>query len=240
MRSALRRRAMRSPTSKDLVRYSAVRHHGVSIEELAVRQNVLEKSVQDSIDRVEAYKFVNSEEILQAKSFEMGIEILPAMEKVFTDAMEAVHILEDGSHLPDHKTRLEATGKVKDFLEIFQKRGPSVSTSVNVGIQNNASLTGGRSLEGIVRAETRRQVEQRVSIQQPPFLAAGSQDDILDAEIEDVEIIDGKAPIEGEDQDPDDEPSQEGEPDNDDADGVSEEDDTEDLPDGPIPAQAGD
>ncbi len=188
-------RRTRRPKKKDLARYVAVRYRGVSIDELAVQENVEKEAIQKSIEQAENYKFFNSEEFLQARYFEMGIELLPRISRVLSDAMEAVHVLEGGGEQIDYKTRMEATEKVKDFLGIFRQRGASFNTNVNVGIQNNPATFNGRSLEGIVRSE-----QQKVKLKGLP---APVEEDIIDAEEDDPVPVNEDVPIRFDDEDED-------------------------------------
>jgi predicted DNA-binding protein YlxM (UPF0122 family) len=69
--SALDRpRGVRSPSSRDLARWN-LRQRGLSVEEIAARDRVSVRTVEDSIARVELWRTANSLELLQAGEIEL-------------------------------------------------------------------------------------------------------------------------------------------------------------------------
>jgi hypothetical protein len=159
----------------DRYRYRLFRA-GMSIAEIATRERVGVKAVDQSILRVRIEISAYSSEETDMATRKVFVEKLPEAALTISEAMQAKstvdcliveHDPETGettqvkglTYIPDHATRLQAVGALRQLLQAVQPKVPLVN--VNAPTQNNFALGQGQqpaqlsqptSAEAIIRA----------------------------------------------------------------------------------------
>ena len=178
-----------APTAKDQTRYFDWRA-GVSMEELATRENVRLATVRSSIEKMRAQAAKYSAEQAEIATRQMYIEGLPhggqaliaalqATRTEYKSEMELVYDKETqepswkevktATELPDHAVRLNAVDRLTKVLSTIIPKTPLVSNNTNVDARTQiaGNVGGGQALaapqhQGALSAESIiRQIRQQ-------------------------------------------------------------------------------
>ncbi len=157
-----------TPTATDMRRYMDWRA-GISVAELAARENVRLGTIEASIQRTRSFAAENSSEMTEIAVRRVAREVLPEAKQVIEGAMSATRYVpfttgydDEGNPLTeyretvDHQTRLEAVDRVRALFTAAQPKTPmvAVNNSNTVNMQNNLHALGAAgqlSAEAVIR-----------------------------------------------------------------------------------------
>ena len=156
-----------APTPIDRRRWSDFRA-GISVEELATRENVRVGTIDKSIDKMRTFAARVSQESTEMATRELYLNQLPNATHVFEEALlatklESYAIVNPDTgetevrerEVADHVTRLKAMEQLKGLLASIQPKQPMVAvdarTQINNGQQSGQSHQGALSAESIIR-----------------------------------------------------------------------------------------
>ena len=154
---------IKKPTGRDRVVWSLY-HQRISIEEIAERYHTDVMKVQASLNRMEAWRALNSGDEVATALNEMVLKQIPDLHKSLTGALRAKRVitstsLETGEtdivdRVPDHVTQMAAVEMVRKIAD----RNIPKSGGININNlqQNNAGGGGesparGRGFEALLR-----------------------------------------------------------------------------------------
>lgn len=111
---------------------------GLSIEEIARQDGVSQKTVERSIQSVDAFRQANSVEVVNEALFNSILRNKPDMDKSINSALKAKRLVkdpEDGTYrsVPDHRVQLKAVDRLVEIAKTVQPK-PGNVTKVNVGV----------------------------------------------------------------------------------------------------------
>jgi adenosyl cobinamide kinase/adenosyl cobinamide phosphate guanylyltransferase len=118
-----------------------LRHRvGFSIEEIARRDGVSQRTVERSIQRVDAFRQANSVEFVNEALSNSVMKHKQDMDRSIANALRAQRQVKDQKTgeiktVPDHQVRLEAINKLIDIAKTVQpKAGHVIKVNVGVGV----------------------------------------------------------------------------------------------------------
>jgi predicted DNA-binding protein YlxM (UPF0122 family) len=111
---------------------------GISIEEIARHDGVSKRTVEQSIQRVEAFRQGNSIEVVNEALSNSILKNKADMDRSINSALNAKRLVkdpEDGTYrsVPDHRVQLKAVDKLVEIAKTVQPK-PGNVTKVNVGV----------------------------------------------------------------------------------------------------------
>ena len=135
---------------------------GLTVEEIAVRENVKADKIQDSIDRCREYRNRFTNEMVALKVNEVTLKALEGIPGVFKRGMEAKKEIfagntKDGKAkfkvVPDVAMQLKTVETLGKMHDMAQPRVPLVqnNTQFNNTVGGNQHLRGGTSFESRLR-----------------------------------------------------------------------------------------
>lgn len=139
------------PSKKDRDRFILSRK-GWTTEQLAVRENVKETVIKDSITKYQLYKDSLGFDEQDLHLAEMNARLMPGAEKALAGAMQAKRTIYTGKkarQVIDHDTRIKAVDTWKTIMEMSRPKGGgiSINTQVNNGNQGGGAPTATRGFD---------------------------------------------------------------------------------------------
>lgn len=176
-------RSSKPPSRSDRVRWHLFKQN-ISPEDIASRENVKLTAVWDSIQRMEAYKNLHSDEEVNMQINAIVIEQAKTVGKVIGRAMQAKHTVTVKSgkvgkerwrstKVDDHATQLKGVEAFRALVEATRPKGGGV----NIAVQNNNGNGGGAATSrerGNTFEERVRRMRERKGIT--------SSDDVVEGE----------------------------------------------------------
>lgn len=160
-------------------------HNGESVAEVAARDKVSEKTIQESLRAIELYKGRNTVDHANQSMASAVLAVANETKEALKGGLTATYEVEkerDGKKItikePDHSTRLKAVTEVREIVRSIQPKAPS-NTNVNFGLAIGARGQP-QEARGFVGMEDRLR-ELRTKMKAQPQLAARS---IQTAELE--------------------------------------------------------
>jgi hypothetical protein len=175
---------MIAPTEVHRLRFAKNKLLGMSVEQLAKDEGIEERYIRQSIEKVEAYRALNTLEELEASQVEVVLFNRDLEKLAIRGSLTAVTEVRDDKgkilyKLPDHETRLkgvEVLAKITDNLIGAKARAVNSGSTTNVNILN-AGNSGG---VGIATFEDRlREVKKKraqLEEQNLPAIEVGAQE----------------------------------------------------------------
>jgi len=155
------------PSVKDRQRWYLWRSEK-PMEEIAARDRVAVETIKESIDKVEAYRYIASAEEVDMAYNMMALELVDSQKKVLKEAMNAktYRIDTNGKEkvISDHATRLKALDVAREFASVARPKGPGIQ----INTQNNVNGAGVNGTVGGLSFEQRlREIRAKREIEAP-------------------------------------------------------------------------
>jgi hypothetical protein len=143
---------------RDFRRWFQVETLGMSIEQVALKENCRVSTVEDSINRLKEWQFRNRISVLETKAIEVLMQRVDGMGEVYDRGMQAekaVHVNREtgvATMVPDIAMQLKTVEGMRGLIETVQPKTPLVNsnTQYNLGVMVNGAPAG-NSFEAILR-----------------------------------------------------------------------------------------